>query len=108
MPTGRVRLTSGQALEELGAVLDRHDAEIAQVEEEYARRWPQGKRDQAVKSGNAMPGGHFPIETQDDLDSAVTLVGRTKLSKSAVVSHIKAMAKKHSLKLPASWAPATA
>jgi hypothetical protein len=91
--------------------LERDGKELARLEEEYAARWPQAKRLQAVKEGNAMPGGHFPIETQEDLNSAARLVGRTKLSRSAVMTHIKKMAKKHSLSLPASWgggAPATA
>jgi hypothetical protein len=94
-------------MEELASVLDRYDAEQGQVAEEYASRWPQAKRDQAVKSGDAMPGGRFPVESQKDLDDAVRLIGKTKLSKAAVIAHLKKMAKKHSLKLPASWAPAT-
>lgn len=68
---------------------------------EYARKWSQDERDRAEKQGNAMPGGRYPIENQDDLDNAVEDYIRTGRP-SSVAAHLHAMAKKHGLKLP-SW-----
>lgn len=58
-------------------------------------------RRDAVGEGDAMPGGRFPIENQGDLDNAVHLIGQAD-DQDAVRSHIRAMAKKHGLKLPES------
>jgi len=35
-------------------------------------------REQAAKSGAAMPGGRFPIKTMDDMHNAIMAVGRAK------------------------------
>lgn len=66
---------------------------------EYARKFSQDERDRAEKQGNAMPGGRYPIENQDDLDNAVEDYIRTGRP-SAVAAHIHAQAKKLGLKLP--------
>lgn len=57
------------------------------------------ERRKETDEGNAMPGGRFPIKTQDDLDNAVHLVGQAD-DQDAVRAHIRAMAKKHGLALP--------
>lgn len=72
----------------------------AMTHHEYARKFSQEERDRAEKQGNAMPGGRYPIENQDDLDNAVEDWIRTGRP-SAVGAHIHAQAKKLGLKLPA-------
>jgi hypothetical protein len=91
-----------EALTELGRVLDRHDADLQRVNDEYAAKWNDAKRAQAEKNGDALPGGKFPIVDQDDMDHAATLVGNSTLPKAVVVAHMKKQAKKHGLTLPQS------
>lgn len=95
-------MSEREALVELGAVVGRNEAEIRRVAEEYAAKWTDEKRKAAVQSGDALPGGKFPIRDQEDMDNANTLKGSSSLPKSTVVAHMKKQAKKHSLKLPPS------
>lgn len=66
---------------------------------ETARKFSQDERDQAAKDGAAMPGGRYPIYSQDDLDNAVEDWIRTGRP-SSVAAHLHAQAKKLGLKLP--------
>ena len=68
------------------------------------RDFNAAQRRDATASGDAMAGGKFPIKNQKDLDNAVGLIGNSSEPKSAVKAHIRAMAKKHGLKLPDSGA----
>ena len=67
------------------------------------RNFNAAQREAATTAGDAMPGGKFPIKNQSDLDNAVGLMGNSTEPKSAVKAHIRAMAAKHGLKLPAKW-----
>lgn len=58
------------------------------------------QRRDAASAGDALPDGSFPIKNQKDLDNAWGLRGNSKHSKSTVVAHIRAQAKKHGLKMP--------
>lgn len=66
---------------------------------EYSRKFSQDDRDSYARAGDALPGGRYPIRTQDDLNDAVDDYYRTGRP-SAVAAHIHAMAKKHKLTLP--------
>lgn len=94
------------ALGTLGNMLGRIDAERAAVAEEYATKWTAEKRAEAEKSGDALPGGKFPIRDQEDLNNAVRLAGNSDVSEDRVRTHIKKQAKKHGLSLPSSFADA--
>lgn len=74
------------------------------IEELEKRDFDAKARRDAVASGDAMSDGSFPIKNQKDLDNAVGLIGNSKHPKSEIKAHIRAMAKKHDLKLPAKWA----
>lgn len=60
----------------------------------------QGKRDAAESKGHAMPGGRYPVETEDDLKKAIRAVGRaggssgTEADRAAVRRHVIAQAKR--------------
>jgi hypothetical protein len=100
---GPIIRSEREALTELGAFNARREAERKAMEESAANKWPMGKRLEAVKSGDALPGGLFPIKDQEDLNNAAGLAGSSKVPEATVVAHIKKQAKKHSLKLPDSW-----
>lgn len=95
-------LSERQALDELASFAHRRDVEIAAVQEEYSAKWTQEKRNQAEKSGDALPGGKFPIKDQEDLDNANTLKGNSSVPNAVVERHMKKQAKKHGLRLPKS------
>jgi hypothetical protein len=84
----------------LSAALNNYRVALNAVNEEYAAKWNDAKRKQAEKSGDALPGGKFPIVDQEDMDHAATLIGNTYLPRATVVAHMRKQAKKHSLKLP--------
>jgi hypothetical protein len=96
------RMGEREALTELGAALGRHDADLKKASDEYAAKWTDEKRKQAEKDGDALPGGKFPIKDQEDMNSAATLAGNSKVPRATVVAHMKKQAKKHSLTLPKS------
>jgi mevalonate pyrophosphate decarboxylase len=105
MPTHNTRhLSERESMTELASVLKRHEDELAKVQEEYSAKWDVGKRMQALKDGDALPGNppKFPIKDQDDMNNAAGLSGSSSVAKATIVAHLKKMAKKHSLKLPAS------
>lgn len=105
-PTPRSRRfrTEQAGMTELAGVLGRHDTDRKRVAEEFAAKWNDDKRRQAVKDGNALPGpdgvGRFPITDQADMDHAAGLVGSSKTPRPVVEAHMKRMAKKHGLTLP--------
>lgn len=95
-------LSERQALDELASFAHRRDVEIAAVQEEYSAKWTQDKRKDAEKSGDALPGGRFPIKDQEDMDNANTLKNNSSIPQATVIRHMKKQAKKHGLKLPSS------
>lgn len=83
-------------------MIARSRVDLQKVAEEYATKWTAEKRRDAIKTGDAMADGKFPIRDQEDLNNAVRLAGSSTTAKASVIAHIKAMAKKHSLTLPPS------
>jgi hypothetical protein len=68
---------------------------------EQARDFNASQRDKMASSGNAMPDGSYPISTQEDLDNAWGLRGRSKhYPDAAVLEHIHKMATRHGLTMP--------
>lgn len=99
-PKRRPFATEHEALTELGAFIDRSAAATKIIEDEYAAKWTTEKRQAAVKSNDALPGGKFPIRDQEDMNHAAGLLGNSTLPKATVVAHMRKQAKKHSLTLP--------
>lgn len=102
-------MSEREALTELGRFAARRDAEHAQSEaerlkiaEDHAAKWTAEKRAQAVKNGDAMPGGKYPIIDQEDMNAAAKLIGNGDAAADAVEEHMKKQAKKHGLTLPKS------
>jgi 2'-5' RNA ligase len=64
------------------------------------------KRKRAEKAGKAMPGGRYPIENADDLDKAISAVGRGKGDHDEIRRHIIAAARQLGLsnRIPDNWA----
>jgi hypothetical protein len=80
-------------------------AQIARDEQE-ARDFTADQRKKHAEAGDAMPDGSYPIITQEDLNSAWDLRGRSKhYSKEQIEAHCRAMAKKHGLTMPSSAEP---
>ena len=72
-------------------------------DEYWFRNFTEKQRKAAADAGDAFPDGSYPIKTQEDLDSAVSLIGRSKNHSAAEVeAHIRKQAKKYGLTLPAS------
>jgi hypothetical protein len=69
----------------------------------YNRDWPQEKRDKLDDEDFAGPERSFPITSQEDLDAAVSSIGRSKHPASTIKAGIKRIAGKKNLKLPDSW-----
>lgn len=102
-PTPRRRFGSqSHGIEELAGVLKHHHDDVQRVAEEYAAKWPDEKRKAAVKSGDALPGGKFPIRDQEDLNNANALKGNSSVAQATVIGHMRKQAKKHGLNLPKS------
>lgn len=68
------------------------------------RQFTAAERDKLAKSGAAMSGGEFPIETVADLENAIQAIGRAA-DPAAAKAHIKkrAAALGATDKLPADW-----
>jgi hypothetical protein len=65
------------------------------------RDFSQKERDEAADSGAALSDGSYPIKSQEDLNNAVRLRGKSKShSKAAVEAHIRRRAKALGLKVP--------
>jgi hypothetical protein len=74
---------------------------ITDARQYLARDFTADQREKHAKKGNAMPNGSYPIVTQEDLNNAWGLRGRSKDYTSAQIeAHCRAMAKKHGLKMP--------
>ena len=69
------------------------------------REFSVDERKKAAKEGAAMSDGSFPIYNASDLHHAISLVGMSNHSETAVKAHIKARAKALCLdnELPADW-----
>jgi hypothetical protein len=65
---------------------------IEKHREMESRDFSQGKRRSLAKSGDAMPGGSFPIENRSDLANAKQAIGRAK-NPGAARAHINERAK---------------
>lgn len=57
-----------------------------------ARDFSQGRRKKLAKTGDAMPGGGFPIVNKEDLANAKQAIGRAK-NRGATIAHINKRAK---------------
>jgi len=69
------------------------------------RSFTQAERDDAAKSGAAMPDGSYPIENAGDLSNAIRAVGRGSGGHDAIRKHIIARAKAlgKSDEIPDNW-----
>lgn len=74
----------------------------------YDKEFSAERRDELAKSGKAMPGGGFPIESVQDLKNAVRAIGRAK-NPSAAKAHIIKRAKSLGAtnELPEDWTSST-
>jgi hypothetical protein len=63
-------------------------------------KWPYEKRELAVRAGDALPGGRFPIIDQEDADFAAGHADQSTIPREQVVSHVIAMVKRHGLEMP--------
>lgn len=80
-------------------------ASVEPSDEELA--FTVAKRAAYKKTGDTMDDGAYPVRTQSDLDDAARLIGNSKShSRADIESHLRRMAKKHGLKLPAFLQPA--
>ena len=70
----------------------------------YDREFDEKERKKLAKTGAAMPGGEFPIETIGDLKNAIQAIGRAK-DPVAAKAHIKSRAKALGAEelLPGAW-----
>ena len=68
------------------------------------REFSQQEREAAAEKGQAMPGGGFPIKSEQDLKNAIRAVGRAK-NPAAAKAHIKKRARALGLTklIPESW-----
>lgn len=67
------------------------------------RFFSAARRRKLTQTGDAMPGGRYPIKNQKDLNNAARLSGHSS-DQAAVRAHIRDEAKKHGLSLPDSYA----
>jgi hypothetical protein len=66
----------------------------------------QAERDQAVKDGNAMPGGEYPVRNCDELTKGVHAVGRGSGEHDAIRRHLMRQQVKHNCaadSIPSNW-----
>jgi hypothetical protein len=68
------------------------------------RDFSDDERNKLTESGAAMPGGGYPIKTEQDLKNAIQAIGRAK-DRAATIAHIKDRAKALGLSslIPESW-----
>src|SRR3974390_1442296 len=68
------------------------------------RDFSASRREELAKSGKAMPGGGYPIESRKDLVNAIHAIGRAK-NPAAAKKHIKKRARSMGLTelLPENW-----
>lgn len=68
---------------------------------------PAAARQKAAASGQALPGGSFPIRNRTDLENAIRAVGRAKGDHNMVRRFIIRRARALGLTnlIPANWAP---
>lgn len=68
------------------------------------RDFSDDERKKLAESGAAMPGGGYPIKTEQDLKNAIQAIGRAK-DRAATIAHIKDRAKALGLSslIPESW-----
>jgi len=71
------------------------------------RDFSQAQRDEAAKTGAAMPDGSFPIKNEEDLHNAIRLAGKAK-NPVAARAHIKERAKAMGMEsaIPDDWGKA--
>lgn len=69
------------------------------------KAWTKAEREKVPPEDFAGPNRTFPIETQDDLDSAAHLIGKAK-DPEKVRARLISIAKRKGLKLPESWTTA--
>lgn len=100
------RILTGLRIDKIAAV-DRPCQEHASADI-MKRAWSQDERDEAAKSGIAMPGGGYPIKTTADLHDAVQAFGRAK-DPVATKAHITSRAKSLGAtdQLPEDWSKET-
>lgn len=67
------------------------------------RFFSAARRRKLTQTGDAMPGGRYPIKNQKDLNNAARLSGHSS-DQAMVRAHIRAEAAKHGLSLPNSYA----
>src|SRR5580704_3745905 len=78
-------------------------ADALQLQAEIeAREFSQSQRKKLAKSGDALPGGGFPIVNKQDLSNAERAIGRAK-NPTAAKSHIRQRAKALGVKLSSKW-----
>jgi hypothetical protein len=71
------------------------------LRDQIARDFTADERKKHVKEGNAMADGSYPIVTQEDLNNAWNLRGKSKhYSTEQIEAHCRSAAKKHGLKMP--------
>lgn len=68
----------------------------------YNQAWPQEKRDKLPESDFAGPSQTYPIGNQQDLDWAISLLGRAE-DQGMVQRKLTAIANRKKLTLPATW-----
>ena len=68
------------------------------------KEFSEEQRKKLAKSGKAMPGGGFPIESEQDLKNAIHAIGRAK-NPAAAKAHIKSRARARGLSklIPDTW-----
>lgn len=67
-----------------------------------AREFSRKQRKKLAKSGDALPGGGFPIVNKQDLSNARRAIGRAK-NPAAAKAHIRQRAKALHVKLLSKW-----
>ena len=83
--------------------LDNRDMKAVEPEVEK-KDYTDAEREQLAESGEAMPGGGFPIKTLKDLRNAIQSIGRAKDPKAAkehIIARAKAMGKEELV--PSAW-----
>lgn len=70
----------------------------------HLKKFTNKKRKKLAKEKKAMPGGGFPIESEQDLRNAIQAIGRAK-NRAATIAHIKRRAKALGLTelIPEGW-----
>ena len=92
-----------------GKAADLEDDDLAKavrlLEAALAKRdFSDKERKQLASTGEAMPGGGFPIKSVEDLKNAIQAIGRAK-NRAATIAHIKSRARAlgQSKLIPDSW-----